>query len=483
MSATPVITWEGLEIAVDASGDLATVTDISTGRVLLSDLRLDLPEPWARDGVEVLDSEIEQRWEHPEGAQASVRQVFDHAWTLRVQLVNRTPAPVEVPAPRLRFGSPWPTRRWLAGGEASLSIDPGRAHQLVLTQLRGQASIRQGQMLLAPEPTVLPAAGDQGPGQFLVSWRGAWLDDHRQAASILPAWWPDRVAVAHGAEVVLSLPDAAITAADSVRLAQEDEDTWVGAEPGRHVVRVHNRLGTTEVELWWGDDLEQAHTAEALRLLEVTDPRTCEPWEAWIVQQAPGLVDANAVTDYVATAVEERLARGGSVHPLDVMTTASHLARTGADDLWPGLVELVGRLPTVPGSQLALVHVRLLAVQLGLSHPSVRTSRPAPHHLLSAVEQALCRVEASLLAPDDHPSEEAWRVAGLLGAGLPGETVGLVRLAQVHAATALFPEHWDFTERWPMPLALARDVVRQKVLASLDGEQGCEAFGWLLAGL
>ena len=49
--------------------------------------------------------------------------------------------------------------------------------------------------------------------------------------------------------------------------------------------------------------------------------------------------------------------------------------------------------------------------------------------------------------------------------------------------TALYPEHWDFTARWPVPLALARDAVRQKIVASVDLPDGCEALGWVLAGL
>ena len=485
MPTPPLITWQRLQFEVTERGDLGLVTDLTSGEVLLRGLRVDLPQPWRAGEVTTLSTETEQQWTHPGGATAVVRQVFEEAWTLRVTLLNRSAEAVQVPAPRLRFSATWPTRRWLAGGEASIGIDPGRAEQLLLTQLRGQAHVEDGQVLLTPEPLTLPAqTDDAGPGQFQVSWRGAWLADHTHIARVLPSWWPGRVALAEGEEVVLSLPDAALTATAEVTTVLVDEDTWVSAPPGRHTLQVHNRLGTTEVQLWWGRGIEAARHREASRILDVTDPRTCDPWEAWIVTRAASLLGVGEVDDYLLTAVEERCARSGPVHPLDVMTVSSWLADHPGDvDIWQGLQDLVARLPTVPGSQLARVHARLLAIQLGRTSPTLGSGGAPPAEGLSRVEQAMCRVEAGLLHPTDEPDEEAWRVAGLLGAGLPGETVGLVRLAQLHTLTTLFPEHWDFTARWPVSLALAREAARQKIVASVDLPDGCEAFAWVLAGL
>lgn len=485
MPTPPLIRWQELEFQVTEAGDLAQVSDLACGQVLLRGLRIDLPAPWTAAGVVLLSNEIEQNFTHPSGATAVVRQVWEEAWTLRITLLNTSSEQAQVPAPRLRFAASWPTRRWLAGGEASISIDPGRAEQLLLTQLRGQARSGDGELLLAPDPLVLAAQTENaGPGQFQVSWRGAWLVNHAQIARVLPFWWPERVALAEGEEVVLSLPDAATTATDGVTIALEDEDTWLSGTPGRHTVHVHNRLGTTDLHLWWGRNLEAAQHREATRLLDVTDARTCEPWEAWIITRAAHLVGSYEAEEYLFTAVEERCARSGPVHPLDVMTVSSWLAEhPDEDDVWDGLTDLVTRMPTVPGSQLALVHVRLLAMQLGRTSPGLRAQRSPVSEDLSRVEQAICRVEASLLNPPDAPDEESWRVAGLLGAGLPGETVGLVRLAQVHTVTALYPEHWDFTARWPVPLATAREAARQKIVASVDLPDGCEALGWVLAGL
>ena len=481
MPVASLITWQQLQFEVTEAGDLGRVVDLPSGQELLRGLRIDFPEPWQRGEVVVLNTETEQHWQHPSGAEAVVRQVFDESWTLRVTLLNRGDDPAGVPAPRLRFQAGWPTRRWLAGGEAAIGIDPGRAEQLLLTQLRGQASSRGGELLLTPDPLVLPGRTEEsGPGQFLVSWRGAWLADQLHVARVLPAWWPERVALAEGEEVVLSLPDAALTASPGVTTAIEDEDTWISAPPGHHLVHVHNRLGTTDVALWWGRSVDAAQYREAVRLLDVTDARTCEPWEAWIITRAAADL-AGEADDYLRTAVEERCARSGPVHPLDVMTVCSWLAANPDDDVWAGMEDLVARMQTVPGSQLALVHARLLAMQHGRTSDVLR-GRRAPAEGLSRVEQAMCRVEAGLLHPADEPDEEAWRVAGLLGAGLPGETVGLVRLAQVYTLTALYPEHWDLTRRWPVPLAVAREAVRHKVIASIDLPDGLEAFGWVLAG-
>lgn len=485
MPTPPLIRWQELDFQVTEAGDLGHVVDVASGQVLLRELRIDLPAPWVAGPVTLLSNEIEQNWTHASGVSAVVRQVWEEAWTLRVTLLNPSADQASVPAPRLRFSATWPTRRWLAGGEASISIDPGRAEQLLLTQLRGQARTSDGQLLLSPDPLVLPAqTEDAGPGQFQISWRGAWLATHTHIARVLPFWWPERVALAEGEEVVLSLPDAATTASDRVATTLEDEDTWISASPGRHTVHVHNRLGTTDLHLWWGRNLDAAQHREASHILDVTDARTCEPWEAWIVTRAASLLDADEVDDYLLTAVEERCARSGPVHPLDVMTVSAWLAEhPDQDDVWDGLEDLVTRMPTVPGSQLALVGTRLLAMQLGRTSPTLRARRSPVAEGLSRVEQAMCRVEASLLNPSEVPDEEAWRVAGLLGAGLPGETVGLVRLAQVHTITALYPEHWDLTARWPVPLALAREAVRQKIIASTDLPDGHEAFGWVLAGL
>lgn len=478
--------WQGLGLAIAPDGQLGEVVDRATGRVLVRHLTIVLPAPWTPEPATTLSTELEQRWAHPGGATAVLRHVFDEAWTMRLTLLNPTADALEVPAPRLSFGSTWPTRRWFAGGEASLSVDPGRAEQLVLTQLQGRAAHHDGEFLLAPDPLVLPGDSDRGPGQFLVSWRGAWLQHLRQAASVLPQWWPERVALPDNGEVVLSLPDAGIALGEGVTAVEEGEDTWLSGTPGRHVVHVHHRLGTTDVELWWGRDPETALATEATAILQATDPRTCEPWEAVVVSRARDLVGADEVDDYLTTAAEERCARSGPVHPLDVLLVAEQAARTRDADLWRGLDDLVTDLPTEPGSVLALVHARLLAMQEGEVVPGLRASRPPARAGLSALEQAMCRVEAALLAPADEPDEDAWRVAALLGAGLPGETVGPVRLAQLVALTGLYPEHWDFTTRWPVPLALARDAATQKVLAQvgpgLEPEVGWQALAWLHLG-
>ncbi|MGA4508424.1 hypothetical protein ACQB6R_09975 [Propionibacteriaceae bacterium G1746] len=489
MPAPQVISWQNLEVATGPRGDIESVTDQVSGEVLLAHLRIEMAEPWQPGDADVLAAEVELSWAHPSGATAVLRHVFDETWTIRLTLVNRTDAEARVPAPRLRFQAPWPTRRWIAGGEASIGIDPGRAEQLVLTQLQGQAHVVDGQVVLTPDPLVLPAqSATGGPGQFQVSWRGAWLADHVHAARVLPAWWPDRVGLAEGQEVVLSLPDAALTTSAGVTLTQQDEDTWIAGPPGKRLVQVHNRLGTTDMVLWWGEGIERAQQRESARIVEVTDPRTCEPWEAWIVTRSAALLGSAEVDDYLRTAVEERCARSGPVHPLDVMAVCAWLAdKPGEADVWDELDDLVARMPTQPGSQLALVHARLLAMQHRRASTSLR-SRRAPARGLSRVEDAMCQVEAGLLHPADEPDELAWRVAGLLGAGLPGETVGLVRLAQVYTLTALYPEHWDFTRRWPTSLAEAREVVQHKLVASALAAAGsqpdaCEAFGWLLAGV
>lgn len=100
----------------------------------------------------------------------------------------------------------------------------------------------------------------------------------------------------------------------------------------------------------------------------------------------------------------------------------------------------------------------------------------------SQVERALCAAEAVLLNRDPQLDEALWQLAGLLGAGLPGATVGLVRLAQCCMVTGMFPDHWTLLERWPHPLAQARERALRMVLAGLDHPDFDEALAWVLGG-
>lgn len=487
MPTPPLIDWEGLRISLDATGVIVQVVDEESGRLLLRDLAVDFPAPWQRGEVEVLAGELEQRWTHPSGATATTRIVFEEAFTLRVTVLNRTPEAVEVPAPRLRFGADWPLRRLLAGDEASLGVDPGRAQQLLFTQLRGQAGHRDGEILLTPDPLLLPAGTGETPGQFTVSWRAAWLEDHRRIAQVLPAWWPT-TCLRQGDELVLPMPDAAVTSGDGLELVQLEDATSVSSpKPGRYSVQVHDRLGTTDLEVFWGDDLALVLPLEADRLLERSDPRTCAPWEAWTMARALDVAGSPA-QDYLATAAEVSLARLGASHPLEVMAASAFISRENAGSLWPQLVGMLERMPPGVGSLMALVHARLAGMQVGrsprgLGVPGLGAAGVVAGPELSAVERALCAVEGELALPPEEPSEACWRVAGLLGAGLPGDTVGVVRLAQTLMVTSLFPEHWDLLERWPVPLSVVRQQAEHRVLACIEEEGGREALGWLLASI
>lgn len=327
------IEWQGLHLMVGDQGQiesLATETD-----ELLGNVRIEMPG-WHQDPAEVLDEEITITWRHDQGATATLRQVFEQTWSLRLTVLNHSNTSLQVPAPVLWFSAPWPVRRWLAGAEAMLVVDarePG-GRQLVLTQNRGGATTDAGRTLLSAPELLVPAATDDGPGQYLIAWKGARLADQRQVASLLPTWWPSTDALTTGDVLELQAPDAAVelTGADVI---ETPEGTEVPLErPGRHLLRVHNRLGTAQVELFVADPVEKVLVARARAILAEADPRTCSAALGWIVAMAcdTQVLDEQTAGAFLASLVEARLAAPGPSEPFSVMVAAHEVARATSDD-------------------------------------------------------------------------------------------------------------------------------------------------------
>lgn len=480
MPAPTLISWEGLTIEVAPDGVLTTVALAGQAEPLLTDVAVVLGDGWTTTATEILLDEIEQRFEFATDgtvlARAVVRQVFDAAWSLRLQITNLNDEQLVVPAARLAMESVWPTRRWLAGAEGSISVDAGRADGALLTftQLRGRSRLSGGMLWLTDLPITLGAAGTTA-GTYQVGWRADWLRDERMQAAALPGWWPERHVLADGDIVELTLPDAAVEAA-GIGILEHEETSVLTARPGHHIAQVHAGRGTTDVELFWASSLVDGYLVPAAQALLGRDVRELEPHEVFLLgraQAARGLGDEAAahVTDAVAVIAAKAGARPTT--PLGLAAVADEVIRTGAPDLVEALPALAAHLPWQPGAFTSLLHANL-ASRLAGGVPTLPL--PTGERPTEAVASAIIGAELLVLDPPAAMPASAVRVAALLGAGMPGVIVDEVTRAQVWAVTGLFPEGWEPGQRWPVTLGMARDLARDELLARTCGD---EALAWL----
>lgn len=487
MPAQALTRWQGLDVAVEADGSLHLAL-AGNGSLVLGDVAVALDGGWQRSRTEVLVDEVEQHWllEHDGAVQARavVRHVFDDAWRLRVQLQNLTDVEITVPPCRLEMTAPWPVRRWLAGAEGQISIDAGRedGQLLTLTQLRGRSRLSDGHTWLTDLPVRLGPASTPSAG-YQVGWRGDWLRDQRVQAAALPAWWPARTVLADAEESVrLDLPDAAIEAA-GVSLLEDEQGTHLVARAGIHLVQVHAGRGTTDVELAWADDLVADHLVPCVEALSGSDPRRLEPHQALLLTRAAqhGL---DVDSDCLHQAVETLAVRPGPVHPL-ALAAAADLAMT-SPDVAEHLPEMATRMPLQPGALTVALHAmtasRLAGGDATLPLPS---GVPLPvAGLDETVARAVVEAEVACLraggaagpAPMPRTVE---RVMALLGAGLPGQTVGPQARALLLAVAARLPEQWE-APRWPVTVPELRELARHRLLAERCDEL---SLAWLLLSL
>lgn len=477
----------------EADGSIAMVHLEDADDPFLTDLRIHLDEPWRQVSVDFLLDEVEQRFELRRArndeqaglraeqdedaspvAEAVVRQVFDDAWSLRLVLRNLTDQPLTVPAARLEMSTDWPVRRWLAGAEGQLSLDPWRAdgQLLTFTQTRGRSRLSEGHCWLTDLPVRLAPAG-QPAATYQVGWRVDWLRDEAMQAAALPRWWPAGTVLAGDDVVELRLPDAAIEAA-GVTVLEDDEVTVLSARPGHHLAQVHAGRGTTDVDLYWADDLVTGHLLPAAEAVLESDPRTLAPEQVFLLGRALSTGRLGGGEDFLAAAVEELAARPGVVQPLGLATVADHCLRTGEPDLAGRLPELSSRTVATPGALRCWVHAGIAARVAGVEDPLPAPRIPSG---LGLLDRRVVRAETQLLSPAEVPPGLVRRVAALLGAGLPGETVDQLLRARIWAVLGLVPERWELAERWPLPLGEVRELARRRLLAERCVD---EALAWLL---
>lgn len=470
-----LIPWCGLQVEPTEAGGIRLL-DAGTGPGPFAELAVELGEGWRLLGVETDDEQTEAGWAFA-GATAVVRFRFGVVFRLTVELRNTGPEPVSVPAPRLAVQARWPVQSWLAGCRGFVLLDAGRddGRLLALVQGAGDSRLSAGERWLTEVPTTLRPAGDPG-AVVRASWTLDWADSARVLTSELPAWWPDRTALADGDELVLDLPDAAVEAAGVHILDRGEAAVALTGRPGVHLARVHEARGTTDVHLWWAQPLREELTRRTMRVLE-GDPRACGIEQAWILGRAlgaglrPGDQESG---EFLEVAGEELAARSRRRTPMLAALLADQAARTGAEDLLDEAITILAGLGPVNGRHLAWLNVLLACHIFGRTPPAPPAVPDAtsPGTLMAAAE-------AMVLSRHDEPAPPpaVWRALGVLGAGLPGDTVGQLRRANALAIAGFVPERWDFSTRWPAGLPQVAAHATRRLLA-----EGCpdEVFAWLL---
>lgn len=468
-----MIRWDGSDVVLHSDASVDVDADVVSG---LRGVRVVFPQPWVASPAAISDEGVEQVWTFSsDGASVSalVTHTFVSSWAMSVVITNDSPVAVSVPLCEVVFEADWPTVVWLAGASGFVVGPPapdGRV--LALRQLRGSSRLSEGRRWVADLPVVL-GPGATGASQYRVHWRGEWLAHHREVATLLPAWWPERTALESGDLLPLRLPDAAITAA-GVHLIEEDDLVWLTARDGRHLAQVHSGVGSQDVHLWWAPSLPFELT-QRVEPVVTADPRLATGVDAWLVARALawGVArDQRTAREWLQAASEELAARPRCADVLTAAAVTQASAILHDADLFDVAVEWTDALPVQPGLPRLVVSLHIAGLSLGLDGPRRRPGVP-----VDPVERALVAVETACLSGTPTPTGEAWLVGSLLGAGLPGETTDHLTRARACSALALAPESWDFTTRWPASLPVVIEDAHRRLLA-----EGCddEAFAWLL---
>ena len=514
MPAPALIDWQGFEVRLEPDGSLALKTN---GHTVLSGFTVQLPPPWEQVLVECEGDEIEQLWKLG-SARALVRQVFDATWTIRVNLENTSQtAPIEVPGVRWQFDAAWPAAEWLAGNRAVIvvelkppdlcqgSVGVTGPQLLALVQKRGEARLIGGERWLTPPRLRLGVRGEV-TGRYLVSWHSEVVQERLELAGLMPVWWPTSTALQKGDELILDLPDAALTS-ESIETERftGDHGLVLLGEPGEHLVAVHEASGTTDLELAWAEDTDVELGRRARLILDRVDPRQSTSVQAWLVDRAAArlVLGGREAEEFLDDFLDRAAGDCMAADPFAVGLLA-HWASLRADqELTRAAVRLAGELAPQPGARLAWLGVLPLAVGL-FNDPSVGgvpdgfpsgwpslPPEPGVAPFVQApdkrVDLALQRCERFLVEQLVHAARngstvtqsmpfEVERLAALLGPVLPKLACDPVTAAQLWQLLSMVPEGWR-VGGWPRSLGQIRDEAQRRLIASSCPDL---ALAWLV---
>lgn len=307
-----------------------------------------------------VDDETEAVWLSSSGLVATVRQVRNDQWRLRVRVVNEGSSEVAIQGLRLTCEAPGrPVRRWGGGARALIFVDGG--HDCLLVRQVSGFSIDDDApgLPLFSRRCLTPGAA------VTCEWAVERVESPAAVLQHLPAWWPDRLVRRPGEPILLG---------DGTELPAPDDlapqVVTIPEERGETLLTVHTLPAM--------DSVVAAALPGATRAARV------------VLSQAASALGLPDDTDRGA-AVEDLLSRGVP-SPLAVIAAAREVLATGSSDLVETLADALDRLGDQPGSELARVHATV----------------------------ALFTVTGA--APDGHPHPDALPDPAWLGAGLPGRT-------------------------------------------------------------
>ncbi len=328
-----------------------------------------------------------------------------------------------------------------------------------------------GRLRLAPPELTLD------PGRrWVVSATGEWLTGIDQVLAKLPAWmqWPYLDAdEPWGAE----LADVGVTADDAVELyfGPETGLVWVTAEPGSHIVGVHEGRGITTVALEWARPLAEVAAAVGSDALDpggsAPDPAVALCLQYALDQGAISAAGVDDVLDLVDWTGHDGL--------FGVAFGLQRAVRDGEAVSVTEALRILDRLPATIGFGRVVMRAWLACVATG-----VDARRRCLDLLGRRATDGFAALESSLLhyrSPDSGMPGLAGLV-NLLGGELPGEPYAMswAEQARLVGVLDLCPEEWPVA-------ALAAEVAgktRTRILSAWsDGRLAdAEPIAWLVLG-
>lgn len=404
--------WGEAVLAFDEHGTLTSLVHDQWG-AYLTGLEVTLAGGPADAPLVVLDDD-EVEVHYGGRLQLDVRHSVLGGWDQRIVAANTSPSGCSasvrlhpVPAPGCVLWC------WSAGAEAAWLVAPrGDGPLLAMRQRQGSTLDTDG-FELGPRPHWV--AGERR----LWHWQAAWLPDHRAAAALLPAWWPEAADLPETVPLVIADLDQAVDDEhDSLEVGLVGDTTEVLPAAGAHAATVHlnGARGTTLVRARWAPPLDRVVPDWVDRVLDAaggtdrgrTDLLSSSSAAALVMVAlaGPGVPDPMRALDTVEESMPSLLRTDPG--PEAVLACLGLHAVTGDTEWLDRAGDLVGVLPPRPLGAVAAMNLVTALATAGAD--------PGPAADALARAAAHCATGRS---PDGEPVTEDVRAeyAVVLGAG------------------------------------------------------------------
>ena len=465
MSAQPVtMQWAGGRTELD---DRAAVSLLLDGAA--EPVRLALSPDPGLSPVLIEDGVAEHEGTSG-GLEVSQRVTVDEhcqlRWVVGVRDQTATAPELEVTLPSGQHGWLWPS-----GADGMLAVLPASGAGPVLVLHAVQAELREtGQ---SPDGRTVRLAvttrGLSAGERQVVILRVVALPELAAAGRLLPTWY-EPLTLEVGDEWEAPLADLGVDCEPPVTVTHPDRDDTVrvSAPAGRHRVGIHGRRGVTELTLEVAPPAADLLGPLAEQVLDATSLDSAGSVVVHRALQAGRLPRVSSVEDSL-----DRFDWSSRGDLLAIAFGSERALLEGEREMAGEAVRQVAALPGQPG----LARVRSL-VWFAASALGVDTSPLVPR----LDGPALAVLEENLQLSRRSETSRAGLAAAInrLGAGLPGQPVGLDLVAQAQLVGLLE----SCPEQWPeAPLAgFTAQATRHRILARYQAAEVDDVtpLAWLL---